>query len=348
MGLFSKKIKSIFKRQNRKVQSKVIYNTKFNVIILIQYYDANLYSAMQFLNNANKVGLTTLISHYAEVNKEDEEVNNSEGKIKINIPIEYINQKYYMLISGTPEQYAELYKYLDLSNTLLDSITLEIYNNISSTPFDEIITTGVLIEDEFKFSKRAAEYDKLVHAPNKLKDFDIHYDDFNLIMSRIPNTFEAISVVGLIHIYETEPDLINGTYENPIEIVKKMFEATNHYDNHEGQETYFLNRELILALSQLYDAIAPELIDTNNIDTLYTLIAPIYMIEEFEDDVLSTGEVSPEKLDDIFQQEYDRFTNPLADSDILYVNVDEKIDGTSDRFIIPKDTREEESNKEDE
>ena len=326
MKLFNKKLKSII-QQNRAIQTKTIYDTKFNVVILIQYYDSNLYSAMQFLNNANKAGLTTLIAHYAETKEEDRESNNESGKIKINMPIEYINQKYYMLVSGTPKQYAELYKYLELSNSLLESVTLELYNNVSSTPFEEIINTGVLREDNFKYCKCDAKYDNLYSISSKIKDSKIYYDDFSLIMGRIPNIFESINVINIIHVYETEQNLNNGIYRTPIDIVREMEDASHHYDDHVGQETYFLNHNLIKELSPLYNIIAPELISTDNIHTLYTLIAPIYMIEEYEDDVLLTGSVSPEKLDEIFQQEYNRFNNPTSDANIVYVNVDEEVNG---------------------
>jgi len=336
MRLFNKKIKTIL-QQNRAIQSKVIYNTKFNVIILVQYYDSNLYSAMQFLNNTNKVGLTTLIAHYAETKEEDKESNNETGKIKINTPIEYINHKYYMLVSGTPKQYAELYKYLELSNPLLESITLELYNNVSSTQFEEIINTGVLREDEFKYCRCDAKYDSLRPISSKIKDSKIYYDDFTLIMGRIPSIFESINVMNIIHVHDTEQNLANGIYRNPVEIVREMEDASHHYDDHAGQETYCLNHNLIKELSPLYNSIAPELINTNDIDTLYTLIAPIYMIEEYEDDVLLTGSVSPEKLDEIFQQEYDRFNNPASDANVIYVNVDEEVNGLKEpiRNFIP-------------
>ena len=320
MRLFNKR--KIF-GQDRSIQSKIIYNTKYNIVILVQYRDPNLYSAMQFLNNANKSGLVTLIAHYAESKEEPRETSNSTGKIKINTPIEYINQKYYMLVSGTPSQYADIYNHLELSNPILESITLEIYNNVSSTPFKDLITNGVLNEDNFKYTSRDAVYDRISIVQSNIKDSKIYYDDFSLIMGRTPSIFENINVINLIHVYQSEQDYINGTYVTPVEIVREMYKSMNHYDTSVGQESYFFNHDLIKTLEPLYNSIAPELIDISNMQSLYTLIAPIYMVEAFEDDVLLTGTIPMEKLDDIFQQEYDRFTSPLED--VVYVNVDEPV-----------------------
>ena len=73
MGLFSKIFNKKESIDNGKLMTKVVYNTRHNLVILVSYSSNYFYSIIEFLDAVNKSKVKSYISHSAKENEYTEE-----------------------------------------------------------------------------------------------------------------------------------------------------------------------------------------------------------------------------------------------------------------------------------
>lgn len=304
------------------LRALTIYNTELNSIILVQFGIDEFYDAISFVSIATKAGIKVIVSQYVEV-----VIPENPKTVSPNIPLKHINHKYYILISGTPNQYCETMKYISLENKIITTIFQEIYKNMSSTSFQSLIDDYMISEDSFTYKRVTPKYDKLatINTPTTKRGI-IQYDDISYIKTKLPNVFNMLDVASMIHIYLGE---IWGdeSYITATDAVKNLFEYRNAETDIDKYNSTVANIKL---LSPLYREIIPEFGRSDNIDDLAILIYPVYKREiddtESDDDnepYIDTGSIPMSELDVIFQQEYDRFTMPTAEYSDIYKPIDE-------------------------
>lgn len=305
-------LKTVFKKlkevHNDKIQSRVIYNTKQNFIILISFGNTYFYSVLEFISGVNsmheKNGMEVILSHTATEVEQTEDEDNYSKK-----PIEMINDRYYLLISGTTKQYQRLFDIVPQSNDVLKVITNDIYHCCCSTDFDYLIELGVLNLNRFKYQNIVPDtYDEYKSYYSCLT-VNGEYDDFDKIMLRLPALFSAIDVAKIINVYPkingesvitNIPQLIdwlNGKQE------KKSCVNFTALSSEDGLKTYECLKEPLLS----------HIIPNPDLDILSVISAPVFMREDLTEEDRINGDIPVEKMDELFQQDYDRFTQPTAD-----------------------------------
>ena len=318
MSLLHKIFKKYKNVNSAKLQSKVIYNSVNNFIILISYGDADFYSVIEFTSALTELNdsINIVTSHTAT---KEESIENEDNFSKKAITI--INNRYYLLIGGSSEQYAKLFDVVPQSNAVLKCITKDIYHNRDSSSFKSLIELGVLDLSRFKYqnvipniydNNKKYYYNDLFHG---------WYDDFKGIMSLLPVSFSAVDVSRLIYIYAdiNKADLLAMRLPEFIDDVlgEKNGSVRMHYNV--GIRDFFYRTYEILHASYLFDNIIPN----SDLDILSVIIAPIYMREELNEEDRINGDISLDKMDDLFKQDYDRFTQPTAEYIEGYEDIDE-------------------------
>ncbi len=315
-------INNLFKKENiddGKLMTKIIYNTRTNLMVLVSYSHDYFYSMIEFIQAVNQIPhMKIYLSHSAKEKEYTEDELKEFDKKKVDI----IDNRYYALISGTPEDYCALYgKIYTLSNEILNMLTQDFYNNCSSTYFNEMINYGILDFGKFKYQNIVPHnYDK--HISFKLNDSPrgemFYADNIELILSRLPETFSAIDICPCIYIY------LSGQDKNDLEflcnIPKLISKASEVYNGaQQTRETQYYEAIAKTTKNIIFKHIVPE----PSIEVLSIVNAPLFLRENIEDEI--NGNMSIEDMDEIFQQEYDRFNNITADNNIEYEDIDEQI-----------------------
>ena len=288
-----------------KLRSRVIYNTRYNLIILVSYSSKDFESVIEFLSAVNKTPVISILSHSAREKELSEEEMRDYDKKTVTI----IDNRYYMLLSGTPEAYGMIMNHIDLDNSVLKLLIEDFYHCCSSTYFKNHIDYGVLELNKFIYKNVVpTNYNKLIDIGGN-GTAQYYHDDLLLILNSLPESFLAIDLAKCINIYEkygTEP-------------IKRLYYDLNTlvYKASEGNETPY-DKFIIKNMSTVFKLLVPE----PCIETLSILNAPLYLRENLED--LYSGNKSIEELDELFQQDYDRFTQITA-GESEYTDIDEQI-----------------------
>ena len=303
MGIFNK-----FKKVTNegKLMTKVVYNTRKNLMILVSYTSKNFYDVVELLqaiNSGSVDNMNVYLSHDAEEKELSKEELNDFDKKQVTI----INSRYYLLISGSPEAYADIYnKIYNLSNPILEMISNDIYNHCSSTYFNSLIEYGILDKGRFKFQGVIpTNYDDLYHftvgtrSNTLLRSMEV--DDIREILKRIPSSFSAVDIAPSINIY----DDTEGISFSIVELLNLV-----------GKDNIFA-----LVAKELREVIYSNIVKEPSIETLAILKAPVFLRENLEDEI--NGTMSIDQMDEIFQQEYDRFTGVTAEYTGEYEDIDE-------------------------
>ena len=305
------------------VRSMSIYNTEQNFIVLIEYNPLVFYDVIEFLNYASNSRLKILISHS---NREVLEQEESRMDIKPRKNYKFVENRYYLIISGEPGDYANALEYIPLSNIIMENIMQEVYQNISSTEFNDYIKDNVISLDSFKYKKVRPNYDELKSINNDLLENHImYYDDIETIKSRLPSCVSTLDLASIIHLYFNKDfsNRIDYLYINATDLINKYHTLSLLESNKNTNMTSQLATTImhIKLLKPLWEIILPYY-DENNLDLLTILSSPIYLKSELDEDDLSYADLPISKLDQIFQETYDKFNNPSIDS-AIYKNIDE-------------------------
>lgn len=323
------------------IRCTTIYNTEKNFIVLIQYGSQHFYDVMEFINCANRAGLKIILAHNADISNQSDMLPVESG-LETKVPAKIINHRYYMLVSGEPTNYANIAHYLSLSNPVYDAILTEAYQHITSTAFSKLIEDHVLNEDSFKYIRVRPPYDELQMVVNPINDTGVTYhDDVNLILSKLPNCFDAIDIARIIHIY-TNSHWSNGLSEYVC--ADKLIDKLFTYKNGETNTDEYANLSIHISLLRpLYARLVPEFSAvTSSTDCLAILSYPIYLREGSNsagDDAdgidASSGALDARQVDELFTQQYDRFTLPTADNMTNYKSLDEVLNTTPIEPVNP-------------
>ena len=73
------------------------------------------------------------------------------------------------------------------------------------------------------------------------------------------------------------------------------------------------------------DCLYSSIIKNPCIENLSAVTKPIYLRSDEDEEDELTADLPIEALDEIFQQEYDRFVNPTADAGVEYEDIDERL-----------------------
>jgi len=303
----------IFNKENiddGKLRSKVIYNTRHNLIILISYASKNFYSAIEFIAAIKNTKLKLIISNSSKERQLTEEELEEFDKKTVSL----IDNRYYILLSGTPEEYANMVNYMDLNNEIFELLVDDFYHHCSSTIFNEYINYGIFDRSKFIYKDVVpSNYNKLVNfSSNELPKGRTYFrDDLKYILDRLPDSFLTIDIAQCINYYQSFD--LGKHYEylfNVNELVKTVI------DN-KSPNVDFCN-DIVKASNIVFKLIVPD----PCVETLEILNAPIFLRENLED--VYSAAVPIEELDEIFQQDYDRFTQITA-GESEYEDIDEQI-----------------------
>lgn len=197
--------------------------------------------------------------------------------------------KNYLLIGGLTIDYIDLIQNTDISNPFISEIITELYNNVNSIFFTRLIADGVLNESLFK--NENVQYEKL-----GIENFTII--DFYPILKQLPSEFTGGHLLKLFYFKDITSNKIYSYYN----YLK--------YD----YKNYYIEENI---LSEIYKGI----IKHPTINNLVNLIDPLYKREVVDSETM-TGTLTTSELDEIFQQEYDRF-NAVIDYNMQYADIDE-------------------------
>lgn len=306
--LFFKKNK-IIKSKDSFINTKVIYNTEYNFIILISFSEDYFNDAMELITASNNIDNIAYYKPFIIYRHSSYKENISDNN-------ELSHPRNYLLISGSELEYTTLYKSIEnIGNAILQAITIEIYNNRSSSDFDELIDDNIFFKSLFKYINIEPPYDKLACINEK------SFDNLNYILKQLPESFTAQSLLKIINIYNLPK--IELSFLSAYDILNKVYK-------YENPDYIYLINDYNLR-NDFFKLFIKNPTDEN----LSNLIGPQYLI--IDDDEIP-GDVSDEKLDEIFRQEYDRF-NAVKDDNTEYVDIDELLnedDETENTSILLK------------
>jgi hypothetical protein len=269
--------------------SRMVWNSKDNLIILLSFTE-DYFPQIIELQDAmlkKKVFQTKIIfSSYDEnTGKVDEDGNE----------VLIIHKKYYILIGAAPKHWQLIYTEIhDLGNEALSKITDEITNNCCSSDFYQIIEDGIV--SNFKYNNIYPKYDVNCSIG------EYTYTDPKTVLARLPEAFTAKEVLRFIMVYNSHETF--------------CFSARDelYYISEITQECF----EKEYGLNQLFTDLFGENI---TVEKLSLFIEPLY--KQPDDDTLP-GDLDDASLDDIFREEYDRFS-AVIDSNIYYEDIDEAL-----------------------
>lgn len=265
--------------------SKIIWNDRSNLIILLSF-TKDYFDQIIELQDAINYSWQRLRSKIVYSAYEHIE---KEDEDSIAITTRIIHNKYYMLIGGEPLAWQELYmKIHNLGNDALSRITEEITNNCHKDDFKQLVEDGILYD--FKDSE------KLKFDDPAYTDDGYYYTNPETILNRLPEGFTGRDIIKFITII-------------------KGYKITNAYGEivnirYMTDESFKSNK-----LYQLY----ASLINNPTPQKLALLLEPLY--KQPDDDSIP-GDVSDESLDELFRENYERFS-AVADENTLYEDIDE-------------------------
>ncbi len=307
-----KKLTKTVENDTDLLMSTVVYNTKENLIILLSFGSKHFYSVLEFLaaihNTPNSVNC--ILSHTA-IEKELTEEENADFDKK---PVKMIDNKYYLLISGHAKAYLNLFNYVDQSNTILEELVKDIYHYCDSAVFQPVIDAGILQEFKFTYKRIKPNYDNHKAFDNSINMKIGRYDNVDIIFSKLPNIYNRLDLCRIINIYYDNNKSITAA-----ELIKQAMEY-DHDSKTDNPYFYALFR-LMCKNDYLYTSI----IKNPCIENLSAVTKPIYLRSDEDEEDELTADLPIEALDEIFQQEYDRFVNPTADAGVEYEDIDERL-----------------------
>ena len=301
---------STIKLDDSYINTEVIYNAKFNFMVLVSFSQDYFSDMIEFIAACNsyydfKESSRLNIKYVHSSYEEDTKMKDDDGN-----PIILIHEKNYLLLGGTDIDYHIIYNTIDnLSNRILMALTKEIYMHRCSTMYNNFIKASVL-NNKFKYKNIEPEYDKfIISRHNKA------YDDVNLILSRLPSTFTGQNILKFINTYS-----IYGN--NP-----SNFTVNSHNAYDYLHSVYIMDSYKYKSAIEEFDEMYKALIKNGSDEVYKNFVGPQYLVM---DDEAIPGSISDEHLDEIFREKYEKFTG-IASDDIEYEDIDEIIEDDETR-----------------
>ena len=199
--------------------------------------------------------------------------------------------KNYLLIAVSQSNIAQIISNIDISNSFVDELIKQIYdNNIKSKYFKQFIDDGIMYESLYT--------DKdLNENKNILKYNDLIYTDLPAILKLLPSEFNGYHLLNIFGFY-------NSGYDS-------LF---LQLCNDPNKSSCVLTDDEI---THVYNGV----IKNPTRERLQKLIQPLYKID-WEDEDLIHGELSSSDVDELFKQQYDRFS-AVKNDNTTYMDIDE-------------------------
>ena len=287
------------------IEASPVYNYKLSkgeedkcdqLMILIQFTQDYFHEAIEFLS----VAPAFLKVKYVHSSYDED----SGEKDTHDDPIYIIHNKYYILISGSDIEYNSFITgFSNLANEFIRVIYGCITNCRERTAYLSII-------EYMPYDNTFVDIDKIVYDPGVVINGNscryIH-TDIKLVMSRLPKAFSTFDM----------PKFIN------IRIQNYQGASVNYYTL-----SFFIHYALLhdheykqKLLEDLNDLVSYITNGDTSIEKLRNIIGPAFLLQ---DDDAIPGDITDEGLDDLFRQQYDRFS-AVSDSNIIYQEIDENI-----------------------
>lgn len=282
------KKKSVVESDNSYCYSQIVWNTNDNLIILLSFSKDYFDQIIEIQDAVNHVGQG--LSSKVVFSSYDEEVDitDENGKPAKDL---IIHNKYYILIGGSPSAWEELYMNIhNLGNDALSRITDEITNNCNADNFKNLVEDGIL----FNFAKE----DKFNYNIPKQSKNGSAYTDPEVLMKALPIGFTGRDVIKFILIFSPNRA---SSYNGSLAMLNVRHMPNSLFKSHD--------------LYPLFSALFNE----PTVEKINMYLEPLY--KQPDDDTIP-GDISDEKLDELFREYYDRFS-AIADDSIQYEDIDE-------------------------
>jgi len=290
-----------FSLKRAKIESKdsycycnTIWNTEDNLVMLISYTPdyfedvIELQEAIMGVHWCRNMRCKSLFSSYDE----ETDMKDDNGK-----PIWIIHKKYYLLIGGDLAGWKNMYNNIrNISNSILEKISLEIAEHCSNKQFESLIDDHI-IRRRFKYNNIKPKFDVQVTR------LDYAYTDPLVLMENLPKGFSIIDISNFI-IVENKNDV---TSKPLYDLLKDCAESGYMPDKYDIE--YHI-------IEKMTDEPIDRIIDI--------ILEPLYRQPSVDDDDFNVGKMPDDKLDDIFKQQYERFS--IADDDVIYEDIDERLE----------------------
>lgn len=287
------------RKYNRSTSLKTfcVYNTENNLIILIQYGINNAMDMIEFESGLYKSGLIAVFNQQSE-----EAAPEKEFSIR---PVRVFDYRYYALVGGQPEKWADIYNYISISNPILENLTQIFYNKCCSVVFNKLIEYGVMDESEFKYRRIKPDcYDALLSTTNMMNSRQmLLFDNPKTIMDRLPKCFNSKDIIDLIHIY-SKGEPWEGLSAK--DVISRAVQSKTPEDS--------------ILYKILADPLYGYFMKNPDLQILSTILYPIFLVDtdNGDDDFATSGVMSFEDLDELFRKDYDRYDRPTIDSTEYY------------------------------
>ena len=283
----------------------VVYNSKRKLMILISYTPNYFNDIIEFITACSRVNIkyATQQSVYTETVQNDNDDYSLKPLIK--------HKRYYLLISGEIDNYIALYKVIDLENLILKAITKEIYNCRAGVTFKELTDIDV-IDNDF-ISNVHANYDEPLYITYDNLDENedsVECDDVVKIKNNIPTCFTIFDLIYLINYYNKEADK-----DAPMSIRELIYMGRYIRDKYPNKRRPSI--DILIKFFSETNLIEEPVTE----DKIFKLIEPKYTQSD-DDDMI--GSVSDDQLDQIFREQYERFSavyNPMME----FTSIDEEL-----------------------
>lgn len=202
-----------------------------------------------------------------------------------------IHNRYYILISGNDYDYIGFYETIDsCSNSIALALEKDIINYRNMDTYSNTY---------FYESGNIVKYDKRIDICSDELIYTI--DDIKKIKSNLPECFTGQMLLDFIYLS------VGNDYRS---LFSLLCDAYN-FDDNDCKNIIEKIKKPVLSLICAYPTDA----------VLKNWCGPQYLVN---DDGLIAGDIDNESIDDIFKQDYQKFT-AIASDDVEYVDIDEEL-----------------------
>lgn len=204
------------------------------------------------------------------------------------------HERNYMLISGNTDEWAKLFTKIDISNKCLGILSKEISNNCYFESFDKLIEDSIIKKFKYNNSDNTPQYNNNMRSKS-LNGNTVLFNDPKYILDKLP-----VSITGkdLFHIIKVSP--YKDYWCSPYKILETY-----------GAESVFKNESLMEVFNLL--------MNKPSLENLKLITRPLYFQP---DDDTFPGSIDDDALDDIFKENYEKFS-ALIDDNNEYEDIDE-------------------------
>lgn len=217
---------------------------------------------------------------------ETEELDEDGNQIINSIP------KNYLLMPLHISHIESLVNNIDIANPFLNEIINEVYDNIDSSYFANLINAGIMNASLF-MNKDVNKDINMITIVSDLYSTESVYTDIPSILKKLPSEFTGIDLFNILWFRH---NLHQYKLCNFITIKLSDYEIHNIFNG---------------------------VIKNPTKENLYKLSAPLYERSVDEDELIH-GDLSSHDIDQIFKEQYNRFS-AIANDNTSYMDIDEVI-----------------------